>query len=103
MIGGSLLASAGFLLSSLVTSVDALFVTIGLMGGLGFGLIYLGSSVAVSLYMNEKRAFATGIAMCGSGIGTFLFAPLTAWLLKTYALRGTLLITVYSSFWFYVT
>ena len=55
MIGGSLLASAGFLLSSLVTSVDALFVTIGLMGGLGFGLIYLGSSVAVSLYMNEKR------------------------------------------------
>jgi MFS family permease len=95
MIGGSLLASAGFLLSSIATSVDALFITIGLMGGLGFGLIYFASSVAVSLYINkEKRAFATGIAMCGSGTGTFLFAPLMAWLLKNYALRGTFLITV---------
>ena len=95
IIGGSLLSSTGFLLSSLVTSVDALFITIGLMAGLGFGLIYTPAIVAVSLYMTERRALATGLAVSGSGIGTFLFAPLTEWLLQTYALRGTFLITVF--------
>lgn len=35
----------------------------------------------------------TGIAAAGSGIGTFVFAPLTEWLLEHYLWRGTLIIT----------
>ena len=37
--------------------------------------MYLPSIVIVGYYFDKKRAFATGIAVCGSGIGTFLFAP----------------------------
>ena len=46
------------------------------ISGIGFGLMYLPSIVIVGYYFDKKRAFATGLAVCGSGIGTFLFAPL---------------------------
>ena len=45
--------------------------------GISFGLMYLPSIVIVGYYFDKKRAFATGLAVCGSGIGTFLFAPLS--------------------------
>ena len=47
-----------------------------MLSGISFGLMYLPSIVIVGYYFDKKRAFATGIAVCGSGIGTFLFAPL---------------------------
>lgn len=60
--------------------------------GIGFGLMYLPAIVAVSVYFEERRAFATGIAVCGSGIGTFILAPLTDFLLYEYNWSWTLLI-----------
>ena len=60
--------------------------------GFGFGLIYLPAIVSVTCYFEKKRSFATGIAVCGSGIGTFIFAPLTEALINTYGWRGALLI-----------
>ena len=47
--------------------------------GIGFGFIYLPAIVSVSMYFESKRAFATGIAVCGSGLGTFIMAPVTRW------------------------
>ena len=44
-------------------------------------MIYLPSIVSVGYYFERRRAVATGIAVCGSGIGTFIFAPLTKYLL----------------------
>ena len=76
-IGGAILAAAGMALSVAATSIVVLYFTIGVLTGLGFGLIYLPAIVSVSIYFEKKRAFATGIAVCGSGLGTFIFAPLT--------------------------
>ena len=64
-------------LSVAATSVVVLYFTIGVLTGLGFGLIYLPAIVSVSIYFEKKRAFATGIAVCGSGLGTFIMAPVT--------------------------
>lgn len=50
--------------------------------GIGFGLMYLPAVISVSLYFEKKRAIAIGIAMCGTGIGTFTFGPLGEWLLE---------------------
>jgi len=55
-------------------------------------MAYLPSIVAVSFYFEKRRSLATGIAVCGSGIGTFAFAPLTNSLLKKYSWKGTVLI-----------
>ena len=51
--------------------------------GLGFGLIYLPAIVSVTCYFEKKRSFATGIAVCGSGLGTFVFSPLVELLVST--------------------
>lgn len=91
-IAGSLIASAGFIGAALSPNVDALIVFYGVMGGLGFGLIYLPAVVIVGYYFEKKRAFATGIALCGSGVGTLLFAPMSDKLLEYYGLFGALLI-----------
>ena len=52
-------------------------------------MMYLPAIVMVGFYFEKKRAFATGIAMCGSGIGSFLMAPLIDALLSEYGWRGT--------------
>ena len=62
------------------------------ISGIGFGLIYLPAIVSVGYYFSTKRAFATGIAVCGSGLGAFVFAPLTQFLLEAYDWKGALLI-----------
>lgn len=60
--------------------------------GLGFGLIYLPAVVCVGYYFETKRSLATGIAVCGSGVGTFAFAPLASKLLEMYGWQGANLI-----------
>lgn len=46
----------------------------------------------VGLHFNEKRALATGVAMSGSGVGTFAISYLTERLLEWFGWRGTVLI-----------
>ncbi|RZF46933.1 hypothetical protein LSTR_LSTR011764 [Laodelphax striatellus] len=89
---GSAIACAAFAISSISSSVAALCFWYGLVGGLGFGLIYVPAVISVGFYFERWRALATGIAMCGSGIGTFLLAPFTTYLLQEIGWRGTMLI-----------
>jgi len=37
--------------------------------------MYLPSIAMVSFYFDKRRALATGLAVCGSGVGTFVLAP----------------------------
>lgn len=67
-IAGSIISCVAFLLSRYSTSIGMLIVTYGIMGGFGFGCIYLPAVVAVGYYFETKRSLATGIAVCGSGI-----------------------------------
>lgn len=54
--------------------------------------MYLPAIVSVSHYFDKKRSFATGIAVCGSGIGTFIFAPVSKLLVDEYTWKGAVLI-----------
>ena len=60
--------------------------------GVGLGLLYLPNIVAVSYYFQRRRAFATGVAVCGAGVGCFVFAPLCKYLLTVYAWKSAMLI-----------
>ena len=91
---GSVVAGLGFAVATLAMSVEFLYVFIGVLGGIGMGLVYVPAVIAVGFYFEKRRALATGIAVCGSGIGTFVLAPFTTWLLGYYGWRGTLLIHV---------
>ncbi len=96
IVSGSVLGFFGLTCSSLVPSVNMLFITLGVMCGIAFGLVWTPAVVAVS-YFENRRALATGVVMCGSGMGTCVFAPLIFWLLENYGLRGTFLILVFKT------
>jgi len=73
---GAVVAWAAISLSTLSPSVPVLMLTYGVLGGFGLGLIYLPAIICVGFYFESRRALATGISVCGSGVGTFLFAPI---------------------------
>lgn len=89
---GGLITSVGFISSAFVDSVGALAVTYGFIAGIGISMPYLNSIVVVAMYFKKKRALATGLAECGAGIGTLIFAPLYELLIVSYGWRGAILI-----------
>lgn len=50
------------------------------------------SVITVGYYFEKWRALATGISLCGSGVGTFLMAPFSKWLIELYGWKGALLV-----------
>ncbi|XP_076336091.1 LOW QUALITY PROTEIN: monocarboxylate transporter 13-like [Tachypleus tridentatus] len=91
-ITGSVLAYFGLFISIFSPNITYLYFTIGVCTGTGIGLMYLPAIVCVTCYFEKKRAFATGIAVCGSGFGIFALAPLTDWLVNYYGWKGAMMI-----------
>lgn len=58
-------------------SIYVLMLTFGVITGFGLSLCYVAAVVIVAYYFERRRSFATGLSVCGGGIGTFLFAPLS--------------------------
>ncbi|XP_012910212.1 monocarboxylate transporter 12 [Mustela putorius furo] len=91
MLGG-LLASTGLILGSFATNLKHLYLTLGVLTGLGFALCYSPAIAMVGKYFSRRKALAYGIAMSGSGIGTFILAPVVQLLIEQFSWRGALLI-----------
>uniref|UniRef100_A0A914W1T7 Major facilitator superfamily (MFS) profile domain-containing protein n=1 Tax=Plectus sambesii TaxID=2011161 RepID=A0A914W1T7_9BILA len=91
-IVGGVLAAAGFLASRFVTEIWMLFITFGVIAGLGLSFCFNCAIIAVTYYFEKRRALATGIAVSGSGIGTFVFAPLIEQIQLAYGWQGSILI-----------
>ncbi|XP_053381276.1 monocarboxylate transporter 12-B-like [Mercenaria mercenaria] len=91
MLGG-LIVTVGFAIGSCSTSIPMLVIFYGLFGGIGMSLPYFSTFQIVTDYFDEKLALAFGIAECGAGLGTVIFAPLTEYFISTYGWRGALLV-----------
>uniref|UniRef100_A0A1I8FHC8 MFS domain-containing protein n=1 Tax=Macrostomum lignano TaxID=282301 RepID=A0A1I8FHC8_9PLAT len=76
VMAGSVLACLSFFIASYLTNFYAFVAIFGVLGGISFGLVYLPAVVTVGFWFESRRAFATGIAVCGSGIGTAIFSVL---------------------------
>ncbi|CAF4034317.1 unnamed protein product [Rotaria sordida] len=79
---GACLAAAGFLASYFWANIWFYYLAIGIIGGIGFGLIYLPAIVSVGFYFESKRSFAMGIAVCGSGLGTLVFPAVMPYIIN---------------------
>lgn len=60
--------------------------------GFGHALSYTATYIIVPYYFEKRRGLATGIAIAGSGVGNFVFAPLIRYLLNEYTWRGFMII-----------
>ncbi|XP_047206996.1 monocarboxylate transporter 12-B-like isoform X1 [Girardinichthys multiradiatus] len=89
---GGILSSVGLVLSSFASSLEFLYASLGVLTGLGFALSYTPAIAMVGRYFSERKALAYGIALSGSGIGTFLLAPAVQLFIDHYSWRGALLI-----------
>lgn len=91
-IVAGLLSCVGFVASAFVTSIWQLYFTFGVIVGASFSVCYVSSVLTVAFYFDKRRALATGLSVCGTGIGTFTFAPLCDVLVGMYGWRGAFLI-----------
>ena len=76
---GTFLVVFGMMITSLSTEYYQLFLSQGLLVGMGSGALFTSSVAIVSTYFTTRRAVATGIVPSGGSIGTttVLFGLLT--------------------------
>ncbi|RKP08177.1 major facilitator superfamily domain-containing protein [Thamnocephalis sphaerospora] len=74
---GMLFMALGLLLASFATEVWHLYLTQGLMFGIGTSLSFYPAVFAPTQWFDSRRGLATGIAMAGSGLGGMAVAPIT--------------------------
>uniref|UniRef100_A0A158PCL8 MFS domain-containing protein n=1 Tax=Angiostrongylus cantonensis TaxID=6313 RepID=A0A158PCL8_ANGCA len=77
VISGAFISGSAFLISVASPNIYTFMFIYGVLGGVGFGMIYLPAIVVVGYYFESKRAIATGIAVAGSGVGTMVMPFLT--------------------------
>ncbi|XP_011250974.1 monocarboxylate transporter 4 [Camponotus floridanus] len=91
LIGGAFAAS-GMMLSYFANSVTYLYVSYGLMVGIGAGLSFPPTVYIVTQYFEKLRGVANGLCISGSAIGTIVLPPLLQYLLDCFGYRGAVLI-----------
>lgn len=69
LVLGTFLIVAGMMITSICKSYWEIFLSQGIMIGVGHGCLFLCSVVIVGQYFTTKKAFATGIASTGSSLG----------------------------------
>ncbi|KAF9916439.1 hypothetical protein BX616_003758 [Lobosporangium transversale] len=84
---GIAIASLGFILASFATQLWHLYLTQGLMFGVGGGLVFFSSISVTAQYFERRRGLANGIAVAGSGIGGLALAPLTRVLIASVGIQ----------------
>ncbi|KAI7864273.1 major facilitator superfamily domain-containing protein [Spinellus fusiger] len=89
MFIGSLLISLGMIISGSTNKVWQLYLTQGLMLGLGDSIVYMCIVGVVPQWFTTKRALAMGICSAGTGIGGLALSPLANVLLEKYGIAWT--------------
>ena len=89
---GAVLFCGGWILSSYAQSPLWLYVTYGLLGGIGTGLCYMASISAAIKWFPDKKGMVTGIVVFGFGFGTAVYSPLGSHLIELYGWRLTMVI-----------
>ncbi|CAF94431.1 unnamed protein product, partial [Tetraodon nigroviridis] len=74
MMGG-LLISLGTISSAFSTSITEMYITVGLISGLGYCLTFLPTVTLLAQYFSKRRALVTSIASSGESFALFAFAP----------------------------
>ncbi|XP_041977950.1 monocarboxylate transporter 9-like [Aricia agestis] len=89
---GGLISTLGFVLASVSNTLETMMITFGVIAGLGLGLVYVTAVVSIAYWFEKKRNLAVGLGACGTGVGTFVYAPMTQYFIDEYGWRGTILL-----------
>ncbi|XP_041519172.1 monocarboxylate transporter 2 [Microtus oregoni] len=92
VITGGLLCCTGMILASFSNSVIQLYLTIGLIGGIGLAFNLQPALTILGKYFYRRRPMASGLAMAGSPVFLSSLAPFNQYLFNSYGWKGSFLI-----------
>lgn len=89
ILGGSMFG-IGFILSGLATAPWMLYITYGLIAGIGQGVVYSATIGNTVKLFPDKRGLGTGIVTAGYGGGTIVIAPIANALITNNGVQSAL-------------
>lgn len=92
VITGTVLCAIGILVSAFVPYFFLLYLSYGVLAGIGKSLAYQPGLVVVGQHFEKRRSIAVGLATAGGGVGTLLLPPLFEMVLENYCFAGGLMI-----------
>ncbi len=75
---GAVLFLAGFMLAAAATKPFALYISFGVLCGLGSGFVYNAVMSTISAWFPDKQGLISGVLLMGFGISSFLFGKVFA-------------------------
>jgi MFS family permease len=89
MMCGVVLETASLLCASWASQIWHLFLTQGLVFGMGLGLIFIPVAAVVPQWFTTKRSLASGISLAGAGLGGAIYSLAAAAMIRNLGLRLT--------------
>lgn len=87
---GACFIGIGFLSASLATKLWHLYLSQGLLCGIGYSMTFVAGVAVVGQWFQARRGLAIGIAVAGSGLGQFAVSQWTAFFIAKYGWRSCL-------------
>lgn len=82
-----LIGAAGLMLTSRIEALWHLYLSYGVLVGIGFSSIYVLTTATVSRWFLTRRGLALAVVLSAFNLGWLLGGPLTAWLIEQWGWR----------------
>jgi MFS transporter, OFA family, oxalate/formate antiporter len=89
---GAAMSGAGWILASKVTTLEGLYLSYGLLCGIGTGIVYIGIVGQMVKWFPDRRGLATGVVAAGYGFGAILTTFPIDSMMKTAGYQQTLVV-----------
>ncbi|OOQ86807.1 putative monocarboxylate transporter [Penicillium brasilianum] len=89
MFCGVVLETASLLCASWASQIWHLFLTQGLVFGVGLGLIFIPVAAVVPQWFTTKRSLASGVSLAGAGLGGAVYSLAASAMIRNLGLRLT--------------
>lgn len=91
-IVAGVISGIGFVCSCFSTTIEHMYLTFGILAGIGLALSYVTAVVSIAFWFEKKRGLACSLGSTGTGFGTTVYAPITSYLICEFGWRGTVLL-----------
>ena len=89
-IVGSILCGVGIIVSSHLQNIYHLYLSFGVLLGIGSALLYTPTLVMVGRWFDKYQALATTLMVSTSPFGSLIFNPLMENMMENYSLRSVM-------------